>query len=264
MRGSVDNLLRLDHSPVLTVTVSLDRRRPRCDEGRIRFRNAVTEARARVVAVSNPLLFPVRDDASLGATAAGRHLVQGLRRSPGDCVLVISDRATRLFEAVRDDLEETVDHRFPMSTRIARRDRRAGGGPFARSPGRDDKERQRRFYRAVDRALTEAIHHGDLSLVLVGVRRSTNLFAEVSHNTPRVVGHVDGAHDDATPGALGRTVGPIMQAQLERRRAAVVDQLAAASARGGSVTGIGEVWQLGQNKRVHLLIVEDDHQASPA
>jgi hypothetical protein len=303
MRAFVDTLLTLDTAPVLTVTASLDRHQSSSREDRIRFRNLVADARARlaempdraaakrirkqlddavsrvdlgggaygvvVVATADaaqvrPLPFPVRDGVSLGPTPATRCLVQGLRRSPRYRVLVVSDRATRLFDAVRDRLVEVVDHGFPMSARIVPRDRRAVAGRFALAPGRDDKERWRRFYRDVDDALTAATRREPLPIVLVGVRRSTRLFRDVSVHAGLVVGHVDGAHDQTSSGALGAIVWPVMRNELHKRRAAAVDELIAAVAAGRAVAGIDEVWQLGREGRGRLLVVEEDYRAEPA
>ena len=303
MRSFVDTLLRTDTAPVVTVTAGLDRSRPGSDEDRIRVRNLLAQARTQVAAVPDravaerlldrldeaavdmelgggahgvvvvatpssvdvrALPFPVRDGVSLGPTPATRYLVQGLRRSPRYRVLVISDRATRLFDAVRDELVEVRDHGFPMTARIVPRDRRAIAGRFALPSGRDDKERWRRFYREVDRALTGASRGDELPLVLVGVRRSTVLFQKVSDNARFVVGTVGGANDRASAGELGRAAWPIMRTRLKARRAAVVGELAAATAAGTAVTGIDEVWQLGREGRGRLLVVEEDYRAEPA
>jgi hypothetical protein len=303
MLDFVEKLLRTGASPVVTVTAQLDRRGRPSEGDRIRFRNLLREAKTRVrtlpdeaiaqrmldrldeaaatvdlgggaqgvVVVATPdtcewrlLPFPVRDGVSLGPTPATRYLVQGLRRSPRYRVLVISDRATRLLEAVRDDLVEVVDTGFPMGAQIVPRDRRAVAGRFALSPGRDDTEQRRRFYRAVDRALTDASRGDELPLVLVGVRSSTLLFREVSGNARLVVGVLDGAHDWLSPNELGRLTWPIMRAELERRRAAAIDELLAAVAAGAGVTGIDEVWQFGREGRGRLLVVEEDYRAQPA
>ncbi len=121
MHAFVDTLLALDTAPTLTITASLDRRRPVSHDDRIRFRNLVAEGRDRlaelpdraiaerirrhlddavaeadlgggahgivVVATAEhaevrPLPFPVRDAVSMAETPATRYLVQGLRRSP--------------------------------------------------------------------------------------------------------------------------------------------------------------------------------------
>jgi hypothetical protein len=303
MRTFVDELLTIETAPVVTVTAALDRTRVGAGEDRIRLRNLLADARTEIATVSDPavgrrllerleeaaadvdlgggahgvvmvatpfssevraLPFPVRDGVSLGPTPATRYLVQGLRRSPRYRVLVISDRATRLFEAVRDELSEVQDHGFPLAARIVPRDRRASGGPFARGTGRDDAEPRRQFYREIDRALTAASRGDELPLVLGGVRRSTALFQEVSENARLVVGTVAGAHDQLSAGELGRAVWPVMRARLKARRAAVVAELGTAAATGRAVTGIDEVWQLGREGRGRLLVVEEDYRAEPA
>jgi hypothetical protein len=304
MRAFVDTLLNTETTaPVVTVTAALDRTHPASGEDRIRFRNLLAEARARIAALPDravaqrladrleaagtgvdlgggaqgvvvvvtpesaevrALPFPVRDGVSIGPTPATRYLVQGLRRSPRYRVLVISDRATRLFEAVRDELVEVVGHGFPMAARILPRDRRAMAGRFALAPGRDDKEGRRRFYRQVDQALTAASRDDELPLILVGVRNSTQQFSDVSDNARLVVGTVRGAHDQISAGTLGKAVWPIMRTRLRARRAAVVAELASAAATGSAVTGIDEVWQLGREGRGRLLVVEEDYRAQPA
>jgi hypothetical protein len=220
----------------------------------------VTETAARV----RPVPFPVRDQVSISATPATRSLVQGLRRSPRYRVLVVSDRATRLFEAVRDDAAEITGRGFPASADIVPRDRRASGGTFARPPGRDDRERWRQFYREVDEALSEVSQGDRLPLVLAGVRESTQLFRSVSAHADRVIGQLDGAHDHLSPRAIGAAAWPVMQRELERRRADAIAELAAATGRGRAVTGLDEAWQLGRAGRGRLLVVEEDLVPEPA
>jgi len=303
MHDVLEGLLAIDSDLVVTITAPLDRRRPANDEDRIRMRNLLTEARRQVLASAEHsrarslidhldeaaagleptggahgvvivatsdmaearlLPFPVREAVSLGSTPATRYLVQGLRRSPRYRVLVVSDGNTRLFEAVRDDLFEVLDHGFPLSSDIIPRDRRAVAGRFALSPGRDDKELWRKFYREVDRALTDAGRDDVLPVVLVGVRASTALFEEVSRNSRLVIGRIDGAHERVNAHELGQTTWPILRDQLKARRRQVAAELGDALNSGRAVTGIDEAWQLSREGRGHLLVVEEDYRAEPA
>jgi hypothetical protein len=303
MHAVVDRLLDIEADLVVTVSVPLDRRRPGNDEDRIRLRNLLANARAEVldkwgpnearvvldrlaaagseidlaagahgaVIVATPeqseahlLPFPVRESVSVARTPETRFLLQGLRRSPRYRVMVVSDRATRLFEAVRDQLTEIIDHGFPLSASIVPRDRRAVAGRFALAPGRDDRELWRNFYRSVDRALTHASRGDVLPVVLAGVRTSAALFQEVSRNAHLVVGRIDGAHEHATAHELGKAAWPILRDQLRAQRRDVVGKLRSALAAGRAVTGIDEVWQLGREGRGRLVIVEEDYRAEPA
>lgn len=179
-------------------------------------------------------------------------------------MLVLSDRATRLYEAVRDDLVEVLDHGFPLRANVVRRDRRAIAGPFALSPGRDDREQWRSFYRDVDRALTEASRDDVLPIVLIGVKNSTGRFEGVSHNAQFVIGQVEGAHERASAHEIGVAAWPIMRESLEMRRRRKVDVLREALHAGKAVSGIDEVWQLGRQGRGHLLVLEENYRAEPS
>ena len=303
MRDVVGRLLEVEADVVVTVTAPLDRRRPGSDEDRIRIRNLLTDARAQVLASADAsqaeslldrldaaaadveldagaqgfvivvtselvethlLPFPVAEAVTVGATPATRFLIQGLRRSPRYRLLVVSDRATRLFEAVRDDVVEVVTHGFPLSTDIVRRDRRAIAGRFARPTGRDDKEQWRNFYRTVDRALTEASVGDPLPVVLAGVNNSTSLFLEVSRNASLVIGRLDGAHDRDNTHQLGRAAWPILRDHLKARRREVVAELGDALHAGHAVVGIDDVWQSARQGRGRLVVVEEDFRGQPS
>jgi hypothetical protein len=298
----VDRLLGLEAELVVTITAPLDRRRPGNDEDRIRIRHLLADARTQLLeadpghsgslldrldaaaanveldagaqgvvivvtaelAETHLLPFPVGEAVTVGATPATRFLVQGLRRSPRYRLLVVSHRATRLFEAVRDDVVEVMEHGFPLSADIVPRDRRAIAGRFARSPGRDDKEQWRNFYRTVDQALTDASSDDPLPTVLAGVNSSTSLFLDVSRNNHLVIGRIDGAHDRASTHQLGQKAWPILREHLKARRREVVAELSDALHAGNAVAGIDEVWQYARQGRGRLVVVEEDYRAHPA
>jgi len=303
MRDVVGRLLQVESDLVVTITAPLDRRRPSNDEDRIRIRNLLADARIQVLATARPdtaasvldqldaaaadvelgtgaqgvvivvaaelaethlVPFPVAEAVTVGTTPATRFLVQGLRRSPRYRLLVVSDRATRLFEAVRDDVVEVVTHGFPLSANIVRRDRRAIAGRFARSPGRDDTERWRNFYRTVDHALTDASVGDPLPIVLAGVNSSTSLFLEISRNGHLVIGRLDGAHDRASTHQLGLAAWPILREHLKARRREVVTDLGDALHAGDAVVGLDDVWQYARQGRGRLVVVEEDYRAEPA
>jgi len=298
----VNRLLGLEADLVVTITTPLDRHRPGNDEDRIRLQNQLAEARRQVLETwdakrAQPLLarldaaaavelsggahglvvvattdigeahflpFPVQDAVALATTPATRLLIQGLRRTPRYRVLVVSDRATRLFEAVRDELDEVRGHGFPLAADIVPRDRRAVAGRFARAPGRDDQEQWRSFYRDVDEALSEASRDDELLIVLAGVRTSTALFEEVTRHGDLIVDRIEGAHDQTSAHDLGRATWPLMQDRLRERRQRVVGELTDALHAGNAVTGLDEVWQLGREGRGRLLVVEEDYRGEPS
>lgn len=296
-------LLAEEADLVVTLTAPLDRKRPNNDKDRIKLRNLRTKARARVLQISReidsePLLrhlddalgrvdlgagalgyivvatahgsethllrFPVAETVTLGTTPATRSLIQGLRRSPRYRLLVVSDKAMRLFEGLRDDLDEVTDHGFPFAADIKPRDRRAIAGRFAREPGGDDKEQWRNFYRTVDEALTAAIGDDPLPIILAGVGASTSMFEEVSVNTASILGHISGAHEHTTPHELGTKAWPLLREHLKTRRREVIADLSEAIHSQNAVTGVAEAWQLARSGRGQTLVVEEDYRAEAA
>jgi hypothetical protein len=299
----VNRLVRLEGDPVVTITAGLDRRRPGNDADRIRLRNLHAQAKAELLQTRSPrdaaslldglakavddvdlaagahgvvivatddyaeshlLPFPVVDSMTIDATAATRYLVQGLRRIPRYRVLVVSDKATRLFEGFRDQLDEVRDHGFPFSADVVPRDRRAVAGRFALPPGRDDKEQWLAFYRDVDQGLTQATQGDPLPVILAGVKVSTAMFTEVSANSRSIVATLDGAYDETSERDLGLAAWPIMQQRLRDRRRQLASDLRDAVHSGRAVTGLDEVWQLARQGRGRLLLVEEDYHAPPA
>lgn len=303
MFDTIRPLLDVRGDPAVTIVMPLDRRRPGNDKDRIRLRNLHTEARNRVLAaydhrLATPVLerldeavssvdlhrpghgvvvfatsglaesrmtpFPVQEAVAVDGTLLTRSLVQGLRRSPRYRVLVLSDKPTRLFEAVRDDLVEVTDHGFPMAAKIVPVDRRAVAGRFALAGAGDDRDGSRAFYRQVDGALREAARDDPLPVVLVGVARSVARFDHLSRHRNPVIGRIYGSYDFASPHDLGRIVWPAARAYLRHRRRQAISELAEAVGQGRAVTGIDEVWTLARHGRGHLLVVEEDYRAEPS
>lgn len=301
MLDVVTRLLNVQADLVVTITAPLDRRRPHNEADRIALRNLVADATAQVrersddpkpivakldeaagsvdlvgsahgvvivataeLAEAHLLQFPVVTAVELGTTPATRSLVQGLRRSPRYRVLALSEEPSRLFEGVREDLDEVTAHGLPMSADIVPRDMRAVAGRFARQPGGDDQEQRRSFYRSVDEALSAAGRNDPLPIVLAGVERAVTTFTDVSDNTAHVVGHLDGAHDQTSAHDLGLQGWQVMRERLKARRVEAVAELSEASHSGKAVTGIDEVWQMARQGRGHQLIVEEDYRSEPA
>ncbi len=303
MLDLVTKLLATEADLVVTVTAPLDRQRPNNEKDRIKVRNALAQAKARVEenssgdtdkallrnlddafreidlgagalgyivvataegAETHMLSFPVAEAITLANTPATRSLIQGLRRSPRYRILVVSDKATRLFEAVRGDVWEVNDHGFPFAADVIPRDLRATAGRFARQPAGDDKEQWRSFYRDVDEALTVAISDDPLPVVLAGVDVTTAMFNSVSANTSSVIGRISGGQEDATTHTLGAKAWPLLRDHLKARRREVISELADAHHAHKAVIGIEDAWRLAREGRGQMLVVEEDYRAEPA
>jgi hypothetical protein len=188
------------------------------------------------------LPFSVQERVAIDETFATRDIVFALNRSPRYWVLVLSEQPTRLFEAVRDCLEEKQIGAFPLE--------HIGPGGAARLPGghginssatRD--EHQRHFFRAVDEELTKILANDPLPVVLVGIARNIAFFGEVTQNKSASL-LLSKAATTARPRTSWATVWPPMQEALATQRDAILDRLGEAVGSGKHAAGLSEVWQL--------------------
>jgi hypothetical protein len=151
------------------------------------------------------LPFPVRERVLLDESFATRDLVFAMNRSPRYWVLVLSEQPTRLFEAVRGNLQESragdfpVEHQGPGGATAM-----PGGHGVQQSAYRDAYDRK--FFRKVDRELTKVLADDPLPLIVTGVTRNLAFWDEVSTNKSNIVGTLEGSHDSTSAHELGKLV----------------------------------------------------------
>jgi len=91
--------------------------------------------------------------------------------------------------------------------------------------------------------------------VIAGVERSTREVLKVER--VEVVGHVPGNHDHTSWSELHRLTWPLIDTWLQRDRREAHHRLERARSARRFAGGIGEVWDLAQEGRVELLVVEE-------
>lgn len=201
------------------------------------------------------LPFPVKERVVVDKAFATRDLVYALNRSPRYRVLVLSEKPTRLYEAVRDTLAEMETGGFPMMyTGPGAGEPLPGGFGIRRSAHRD--EHMRRFFRQVDNALGEIMAAESVPLIVVGVERYLAFFDEVSKGKRPVLARLTGSHDKTPAAKLAQLVWPLAQAALADQRQAALRELGTQP----YVSGIDEVWRKAQTGRGKLLFVEEGYR----
>lgn len=188
-----------------------------------------------------------------------RDLVYAFNRSPRYWVLALSEQTTRLFEAVRDDLEENIaGSPFPMTY-----GERGGEGIAPREPAlntsqlRDDYRRA--FFRNVGQAFAPYMAEDQLPLAIIGVDRAQSFFREVTSYDDAIVGTVLGNHDTTSTHELGKLVWPQVREGLAARRARIFDELGTAVGGQRSASTLGEVWRCAEEGRGATLVVEESY-----
>jgi hypothetical protein len=191
----------------------------------------------------------------VGETFATRNLVLTLNRTQRYWVLALSDNTTRLFEGVRDSLVEITESGFPMANEgPGAATRLPGGQGINRSAYRDEKNRE--FYSSVDTAFKEFMIDDELPLVVAGVDRNLAFFQEVSSHTSAIIGTLRGNYDKTPAHELANLVWPLVKANRAVQVDEVLSELDAAISARRYAASITEVWQLSQEGRGSILIVE--------
>jgi hypothetical protein len=283
--------------PALTITLATHRTSPDNKQDPIRVRNLVKQAAERLLVEFpkreiEPLLarleklaeqidyrntldglalfvnrdfareyylpFTLRERIVVDETFATRDLVFALNRTPRYWVLALSEKPTRLFEAVRDSLTEINGHGFPMvHTGPGGEGRLPGGAGVQKSAYRDEYHRQ--FFRQVDAGFAELARQDPLPLVVVGVDRHLAFFSEVSAHKNSIVTTLTGSHDKTAAHELARLVWPLVKENLAGQRAEYLKELDAAVGARRFASGVEHVWRLAQAGRVDTLLVEENY-----
>lgn len=216
-----------------------------------------SEGHAQVV----PLPYKVKPRVVVDHSYATRDVVFAFNRSPRYRVLVLSEKPTRLYDAVLSDLTEHIGDGFPQVFKGL-----GGGSKVAESTGinagrlRDDLHRQ--FFREVDAALSALTQQDDLPLVVIGVDRYLSLLAEVGSMGEKLLGTVKGSYDKRSAHELGLLAWEVAQEGLATRRLAVLEELAQAVGHDKAVSGLERVWRAAAEGRGRVLLVDPSLNAA--
>jgi len=224
---------------------------------------ALFAARRHASAVALP--FRVRSRAVVDETFATRDLVFALNRTPRYRVLVLDEKASRLYDAVTDVLDEHVAKPFPLvHTGPGGRARLPGGLGVSPSAVRD--EAHKAFFRTIDDAVARLQEADRLPLVVAGVERHLASFREVTRQADAIAGMVAGSHGRTPPTALGKLAWAALQAGSTVRRTQALVRLGEAIGAHRHASGIDQVWRAASERRCQTLLVEQgfEHPADVA
>jgi hypothetical protein len=201
------------------------------------------------------LPFRVRARAVVDATFATRDLVFTLNRAPRYRVLVLDEKATRLYDASTAVLDEHTAKPFPLvHTGPGGRGRLPGGRGVDASAVRDKAHAA--FFRTVDGAVARLQETERLPIVVAGVERHLASFRAVTRQPEAIAGLLAGSHGGTPPAALGKLAWPVLQAGATLRRTQALVRLDEAVAARRYASGIDQVWRAAFEKRCETLLVE--------
>lgn len=207
------------------------------------------------------LPFPVKERVIIDETFATRDLVYGLNHRLRYWLLVLSEKPTRLYEGINQDLLEIRSDGFPIEhTGPGGAARLPGGVAVHKSAYRD--EYHRKFFRQVDDLLKPLMADDPLPLIIAGVDRHLAFFKEVTSHGANIFGEITGSHDKTSGPELGKLVSPLVEQFREEKRQDALGQLGKAISDRKVASTIGEVWRIANEGRGALLLVEEDFHFS--
>ncbi len=296
-RHDLRDLQAVHEYPCLTITLPTHRTFPDNKQDPIRVKNLVTEATNRLLGQFSkrelsPLLdrletlvadidykhtldglllavnrdmareyvlpFTLEERVVVDDTFFTRDLVHAMARTRRYWVLSLSERATRLYSATREDLEEITIGDFPME--------HLGPGGAAPLPGgqgintsayRDDHLRA--FFRAVDRAFGRLAADDPLPLALAGVDRHQAFFEQISSHSRDVIARLDGNYDHLSPHDLGQLMWPKVRDAFAAGQRMALETVTEAAGQHRLASTLGEVWHLVRLGRGDLVVVEEGY-----
>jgi hypothetical protein len=295
-RHDLHELQDVHKYPCLTITLPTHRTRPDNRQDPIRVKNLVAEGTNRllgefskrevaplldrlnalvdrldyeytldglVLAVNHDMAreyvlpFTLNERVVVDNTFFTRDLVHALNRARRYWVLSLSEQATRLYAATRDDLEEISTGGFPMRHSGPGGDTVLPGGPGVNTSAyRDDRHRQ--FFRDVGNAFRPFSREDPLPLALAGVDRYLAFFREVS-GVDDIIATLPGNFDHLSAHDLGRRIWPNVRDGFAARRREVLQDLETALGLHRAASTLGEVWHLAGLGRGKVLVVEEGY-----
>lgn len=205
------------------------------------------------------LPYAVESRVVVDATWATRDLVASWARSESYRVLVLSEKPTRLYHAVRDDLEEVVGYGFPFVHDAPGGNTRLPGGAGI-NPATIRQNHHLEFFKQIDKAISDLQNQDGQPLVVVGVQRYLGYWDQISRNNDAVIAKVEGAHAKTPPHELGGLVWPQVKDVLRQRREATAAAVRDAVGQGDGEFGLASVWRAAAEGRVRVLAVDEGYK----
>lgn len=177
----------------------------------------------------------VRPRCVIDRSFATRDMVADAHRTAMYRVITVSDRRIRLLVGDQNRLVEERSNRWPIE--------------------REDDQSLAHWSRTVGHAVRVEYTEYATPTVIAGVERSTREVLKLDR--VEVVGHVPGNHDHTSWNELHRLSWPFVEDWLRRDRLDAQARLERARSTRRFAGGISEVWDLAQEGRVELLVVEE-------
>lgn len=207
--------------------------------------------------------FPVKERVLIDNTFATRDLVFAYNRSQPYCVIVLNEKLTKIYEGVRENINEIKHPKLPVIN-IAHeiKDRKIEEGTVS-DRIRINEERQKNYFREVDLVFKEILSGEETPFIITGTDRQISMYREITRFGSQLIGSLRGSYETLSLANLAKIAWPEAKKGFAERRHEVIKQLDKAISAKKFASGIDEVWKLAAEGRGLILIVEINY-AYPA
>lgn len=180
-------------------------------------------------------------------------------------VLALSNNKTRLFKSLKTGIEEIVNEKFPLSYeeqfQYPDRQKPKVSGSYGSEESTIREERQKNFYRHLDKLLAPHFKNNSWPVMLLGVEDQQTLFKKVSQFKDKIAIDLKGNFDRFSSGEIAKKINPEVQTLLGQKDDEVVNKLEKLLAADKITAGIEKVWKETDNGGKTLILEKDYSQS---
>ena len=177
-------------------------------------------------------------------------------------VLALSNNKTRLFKARGLGVEEVINESFPLSYeeqfQYPDRQKPKVSGSYGSEESTIREERQKNFYRHLDKLLQPYFKNNTWPIILLGVADQQALFKSITHYKNNIAINLNGNFDHFSSSEIARKIWPEVIRLRQQKDNEAINKLEKLAATGKVISGIKQVWEE-INDGGKTLVVEKDY-----
>ncbi len=201
--------------------------------------------------------FPVKERAAVDNTFLTRDIVFAINRTQPYYVLVLGDKMTKIFNGVRDNLNEIVYNGFPVHNKF-RQMLENTEEIHTNDRLSDNIEKKRNYFREVEKEFKK-LNVDSHPFAVAGVEENIGTFKDTT-GINNLLTSLKGSYDKTSAPELAKLIWPEVKKGFAEIRDKVLKQLDEAISCKKAAMGIDEVWKAANEGRGEILIVETNYQ----
>lgn len=218
--------------------------------------------------VGKTILFPfeVKKKVVVDNSFEVRDVIFTKNRMPRYYVLALSNNKTRFFISQQLGIEEVINESFPLSYeeqfQYPARQKPKVSGNYGSEESTIQEERQKGFYRHLDKLLAPYFKRESRPVILLGVSDQQAVFKKTSRYSNNIAAGLNGNFDHLSGPEVFRKIWPEVTRLLEKKDDEVISKLERLSSVGKTITGVEQIWKEAGNMTGKTLVVEKDFSQS--